>query len=105
GSGVALSQEGVQSQTIQTLTLGTTWAFSPTINDDFRFNYSRLNSTSTSRSSNFGGATPITSPSLPDGLTLKNANIGFQAGFTSNGYLDIGASEESLQRQIEVVDN
>jgi hypothetical protein len=105
GSGVALSQKGVQSQTIQTLTLGTTWAFSPTINDDFRFNYSRLNSTGASLSSDFGGATPITSPSMPDGYTLQNGNIGFQAGFTSNGYLDIGAGEASLQRQIELADN
>ena len=105
GSGVALSQEGVQSQTIQTLTLGTTWTFSPTINDDFRFNYSRLKSIGTSQSSNFGGATPITSAPLPNGYNLQNGNIGFQAGFTTNGYLDIGASEESLQRQIEAVNN
>ena len=105
GSGVALSQEGVQSQTIQTLTLGTTWTFSPSINDDFRFNYSRLNSTGASLSSNFGGATPITSAPLPNGYNLQNGNIGFQAGFTSNGYLDIGANEVSLQRQIEVVNN
>lgn len=105
GSGVALSQKGVQSQTIQTLTLGTTLTLSPTINDDFRFNYTRLDSTGSSVSSDFGGAAPITSPPFPNGLTLKNANIGFQAGFTSNGYYDIGASEESLQRQIELVDN
>jgi len=105
GSGVALSQKGVQSETIQTLTVGTTWSLSPSITNDFRFNYSRLNSTGASVSSNFGGATPITSPPLPNGYNLQNANIGFQAGFTTNGYLDVGASEESLQRQIELVDN
>ncbi len=105
GSGVALSQKGVQSQTIQTLTVGTTWIATSRLTDDFRFNYSRLDSTGDSESSNFGGATPITSPSLPAGYSLKNANIGFQSGFTSNGYLDIGAGEESLQRQIEAVNN
>jgi len=105
GGGVALSQEGVQSQTIQTLTLGTIWMLSPSFSDDFRFNYSRLNSTGASLSSNFGGATPITSPPLPNGYSLQNGNIGFQAGFTTNGYLDIGANEASLQRQIEVVNN
>lgn len=105
GSGVALSQKGVQSQTIQTLTLGMTWAFSPSINDDFRFNYSRLDGTGATLSSNFGGATPVTSPPLPNGYTLQNGNIGFLAGFTTNGYYDIGAGEESLQRQIELVDN
>ena len=105
GSGVALSQEGVQSQTIQTFTVGTTWSASSSITDDFRFNYSRLDSTGASISSSFGGATPITTPPLPDGFNLGNASIGFQAGFTTNGYLDVGASEESLQRQIELVDN
>lgn len=105
GYGVALSQQGVQSQTIQTLTVGMTWSASPSISDDFRFNYSRLDSTSDSVSSNFGGATPITSPPFPDGYDLKNASFGFQAGFTTNGYLDVGAGEESLQRQIELVDN
>ncbi len=105
GSGVALSQKGVQSQTIQTLTVGTTWIVSPTLSDDFRFNYSRLDSTGASLSSNFGGATPISSAPLPNGYSLSNANIGFQSGFTSNGYLDIGAGEESLQRQIELADN
>lgn len=105
GAGVALSQEGLQSQTIQTFTAGTTWSLSPTISDDFRFNYSRLDSTGASRSSNFGGATPITSPPLPDGINLKNGSIGFAAGFTSNGYYDIGAGVQSLQRQIELVDN
>ncbi len=105
GSGVALSQKGVQSQTIQTLTVGTTWSLSPSITNDFRFNYSRLDSIGASVSSNFGGATPIVSPPLPNGYNLQNANIGFQAGFTTNGYLDIGAGEESLQRQIELLDN
>lgn len=105
GAGVALSQEGVQSQTIQTFTLGTTWSVSPSISDDFRFNYSRLDSTGAELSSNFGGATPITSPPLPDGFNLHNASIGFQAGFTTNGYYDIGAGVQSLQRQIELVDN
>jgi len=105
GFGVALSQEGVQSQTIQTFTVGTTWSASPFISDDFRFNYSRLNSTSAERSSSFGGATPITSPPLPDGFGLDNASIGFQAGFTTNGYYDIGAGVHSLQRQIELLDN
>jgi hypothetical protein len=105
GSGVALSQKGVQSQSIQTLTAGTTWSLSASITNDFRFNYSRLDSIGASVSSNFGGATPMTSPPLPNGYNLQNANIGFQAGFTTNGYLDIGAGEESLQRQIELVDN
>jgi len=105
GYGVALSQLGVQSQTIQTLTVGMTWSASPSITDDFRFNYSRLDSTGAEISSNFGGATPITSPPLPDGYDLKNASFGFQAGFTTNGYLDVGAGEESLQRQIELLDN
>jgi len=105
GAGVALSQEGVQTQTIQTFTVGTTWSLSPTISDDFRFNYSRLNSTGASLSSNFGGATPITSPPFPDGINLRNGSIGFAAGFTTNGYLDVGAGVQSLQRQIEFVDN
>ena len=105
GSGVALSQEGMQSQTIQTFTAGTTWLVSPTMSDDFRFNYSRVDSTGALLASNFGGATPITSPPLPDGYNLRNASIGFQAGFTTNGYYDIGAGVESLQRQIELVDN
>ncbi|HXJ85187.1 MAG TPA: TonB-dependent receptor, partial [Candidatus Binatia bacterium] len=105
GSGVTLSQKGVQSQTIQTFTVGTTWSLTPTMTNDFRFNYSRLDSTAASVSSSFGGATPITSPPLPSGYNLQNANMGFQAGFTTNGYLDIGAGEESLQRQIELLDN
>ena len=105
GSGVALSQEGVQSQSIQTLTGGATWSVSSTMSDNFRFNYSRLDSTGASLSSDFGGATPIISPPLPNSYNLQNASIGFQAGFTTNGYYDIGAGVKALQRQIELVDS
>ena len=105
GLGVALSQEGVQTQTIQTFTAGTTWSVSPNVSDDFRFNYSRLNSSGAEVSSDFGGATPISSLPFPDGINSRNGNFGFAAGFTTNGYLDIGAGVRSLQRQIEVLDN
>lgn len=105
GYGVALSQEGTETQTIQTATVGATLVLSPAITDDLRLNYSRVAARSESLSSAFGGATPVTSPPFPSGYTLQNGNIGFQAGFTSNSYYDIGAGDVSLQRQIALVDN
>ena len=104
----ALSDIQVSNTTTQTGTVGATWTASPTITNDFRFNYSRTNSSSYSYMDNFGGAAPLSS--LPftaayPSLTLKNSQLFIQVFGLSEGSLSVGQNQVSIQRQINLVDS
>ena len=102
--GSSLNSITSAQQTMQTLTVGTTWALSPTISDDFRFNYSRVNLFSIPKMDSFGGAVPIT-PSFPSGFTTQNATLGFDIFTLTDAAYYVGAGTHSLQRQLALVDN
>jgi len=102
--GESLNSIASAQQTIQTLTVGTTWAPSPAISDDFRFNYSRLNLFSTSKLDNFGGAVPVTPP-VPSPYTTQNANFLLDIFSLTDAAYSVGAGTHSLQQQLALVDN
>ena len=90
--------------TIHTATLGTTWTLSPTLLNDFRFNYSRTESVSSSYLDTAGGAVvPPFSSLLPSPFTLQNSEVSFGI-FSSGAAIGTGVNSDNVQRQINVVD-
>jgi hypothetical protein len=89
----------------QTVTIGSTWMLSPTINNELRFNYSRTNAASTDLLDGFGGAVPPGSLPLPSPFTADNAKFVFSVGGLQNGTYFEGANVRNLQQQINLVDN
>ena len=104
GNGQALSTVSTSRITVQTGTLGATWAISPTIANDLRFNYSRTNGSSASNLDNFGGAIPIASPPFPSPFTTQNSDFALLIFSLSNPTLAVGQTQRNLQRQINIVD-
>lgn len=103
GSSVPLSQLDQIQITTHTATIGSTWAISPQIVNDLRFNYSRVNSSDVSQLDNFGGAVPLTSLGFPSPFTTQSAVLVFN--IVPLGALNFGRNLANLQRQINVVDN
>jgi len=91
--------------TTQTATLGTTWAVSPAVVNDFRFNYSRANGSSSEYMDNFGGAVPLTSLPLPSPYTNQNAEFSFSIAALSHGQFFPGKIRQNVQRQANIVDS
>jgi len=92
--------------TTQTATVGVTWAISPAIVNEARFNYSRTSGFSDWSLDNFGGATPLTAPPFPRPFTSQDAQFTFAINSLTTGseYLE-GKSSRNLQRQFNFVDN
>ena len=94
--------------TVQTGTLGATWAISPQVANDLRFNYSHTSASSFSFLDNFGGASPLASLPFPSPFTSQNALFFFEIRspqFLFGGQLADGPTNKNLQRQINIVDN
>jgi Carboxypeptidase regulatory-like domain/TonB dependent receptor len=92
--------------TIQTGTVGATWIISPTMANDLRFNFSRTTAGSSFAMDNFGGAHPLTNLPFPDSFTADNAQFALQIySLGAGGILYLGKNADSIQRQINVVDN
>jgi len=102
----ALSLNTLTSSRIatQTATLGATWALTPTIVNDLRFNQSRVNASSARSLDNFGGAVPLSSLPLPSPYTDQNAAFRLQVLGLIQGGLFSGENGGNLQRQINIVD-
>lgn len=103
----SLNNVSLIRSTVQTTTAGITWAFSPRIADDFRFNYSRTNAGSSGYLDNFGGGIPLQTLPFPTPYTQQNASFSI-ALFNSlgpDGWYDVGPTVGNLQRQFNVVDN
>jgi len=108
GSGFALSQVFPANINIQTTTAGATWGLSPTIINDFRFNYSRTVGNSGSYFDSFDGAVPLSSLPFPSPFTSQNAALSIYtiSLFTQNpNALNVGPQGNNLQRQINIVEN
>ena len=88
----------------QTATVGTTWAFTPFVANDLRFNYSRTNASSSFKLDDFGGAVPPASFPFPSSYSTNNAEFIFAVFGLAHPYLATGRSTESVQRQINLVD-
>jgi len=90
--------------TTQTGTLGAAVAISPTMTNDFRFNYSRTDSSNSSHLDNFGGAVPFSALPFPDSFTSENSKLNFELITLTGGGLLVGRGEQATQNQINVVD-
>jgi hypothetical protein len=107
GDGSSLNNLQSNTITTQTATVGATWAISPTVANDLRFNYSRVTASSAYSLDNFGGAVPLTSLPFPTGFTSQNSLFALSiinSALTASGF-GSGQAAQNLQRQINVVDN
>ena len=106
-TGTALSVVSPTTVTTQTGTLGATWAISPVVANDFRFNYSSTDTSSSHYLDSFAGAVPLGTLPLPSPFTAKNGSLDFfvySLGINNGGLL-AGANAHNQQRQINVVDS
>jgi len=99
----ALSNVDPVEITTQTVTAGATWAIFPSIINDARFNYSRVNASSAVTLDGFGGATPLTSLPFPSPFTAQTGNLFFD--IFSTGDFGVGKGPHNVQRQFNLVDN
>lgn len=103
--GPSLSRVSPTKVVTQTVTVGTSWMLSPSVDNDLRFNYSRVSARSSSFLDNFGGATPLTSLPFPGGFTVQDASFVFNVFSLANGAWAQGFAQQNLQHQINLVDN
>lgn len=106
GFGTTLSTVVPFRITTQTGTLGVTWAMSPSAANDFRFNYSSTDASTSDSLDSFGGAVPLETLPFPSPFTARNASFAFTV-FTlgNNTSLSAGAGAHNQQRQINIVDS
>lgn len=105
GGGSSLSTTSRSLIKIQTATAGLDWIASPTITNDFRFNYSRSDAKTASKLDNFGGAVPPVSLPFPPPFTVQNASFFYNIESLLDGSLAPGLGTENLQRQFNFVDS
>lgn len=104
----ALSVVSASQITTQTATIGVTLSISPIAANDFRFNFSSTDSSSSFNTDNFGGAVPLASLPFPSAFTAQNAQLAFiilSLGSSSGFALDVGKNAHNRQRQLNVVDS
>jgi carboxypeptidase family protein len=104
--GSALSVVSPTTTNTQTATVGASWAISPVAANDFRFNYSRTEASSSSYLDNFGGAVPVGMLPFPSPFTAGDALLNFYIiSLGTNSSLAAGDSANNQQRQFNIVDN
>jgi len=90
--------------TTETATVGATYALSPGLVNDLRFNYSKTNNDGGSAyQDSFGGAVPLTSLPFPSPFTNQNGLFIFTI-FGLNPML-VGSTARAVQHQVNVVEN
>ncbi|MGA7792417.1 MAG: TonB-dependent receptor [Candidatus Acidiferrales bacterium] len=106
GSFASLSSVSPMKITTQTGTLGVTWAISPVAANEFRFNYSTTDASSSENLDSFGGAVPLGTLPFPSPFTADHSYFVFQVfSLGINGSLLAGPSAHNQQRQINIVDS
>ncbi|MGA8152414.1 MAG: carboxypeptidase regulatory-like domain-containing protein [Terriglobales bacterium] len=106
GSGTALSDVSPTRITTQTGTVGVIWAISNLAANDFRFNYSTTDASSSSYLDNFGGAAPLGALPFPSPFTSQNGDFVFDVfSLGNNPGFDAGALAQNRQRQLNFVDS
>jgi hypothetical protein len=106
GSAGALNSVSPTRIATQTGTVGVTWAISTLAANEFRFNYSSTDSSSSSYLDSFGGAAPLGALPFPSSFTSQNGQFAFsvlQLG-TYGGYAE-GINAHNRQRQLNFVDS
>jgi hypothetical protein len=105
GNGSSLNDVSPIRINIQTATVGATWAISPTVANDLRFNYSRTDALGNHYADDFGGAIPLASLPFPSPFTSQDGSFFFDVfSLGTGGNYYVGQFQQNLQRQINVVD-
>jgi len=92
--------------TTETETAGATWTASPTLANDVRFNYSRVNAEAYASLDNFGGAAPLAAPPYPSPYNNDDASFSFFISALGVGEgLAVGRGVGTVQHQFNVVDS
>jgi hypothetical protein len=104
--GASLSVVNPQTTTTQTATVGATWAISPVAANDFRFNYSRTDASTSAQLDSFGGAVPLGTLPFPSPFTTRNGFFQFVVSSLGNNPALLAGSEgHNQQRQFNIVDS
>ena len=83
-----------------------TWAISPVAANDFRFNYSSTDASSSYGMDSFGGAVPLATLPFPSPFTAKmRVSVFTVLALGNNASLLAGAGAHNQQRQINIVDS
>jgi hypothetical protein len=104
GGGSALSMVDFDRITTQSITAGMTWAASPFLANDLRFNYSHVAAQTNNTLDSFGGALPLTSIPFPSSYDTQNSNFGLGIFSLTDGFIYQGFGARNVQRQINLVD-
>jgi hypothetical protein len=104
--GASLSTVSPIKTNTQTATVGASWAISPVAANDFRFNYSRTDASSSSYLDSFGGAVPLGTLPFPSPFTAGDASLAFSIiDLGTNSFLNAGANANNQQRQFNIVNS
>jgi len=91
---------------LQTLTVGVNTTFTARLANEFHFNVSRTDASSTTQIDDFGGATPLNTVPFPSSFTLGNSSFLFGLYSLKNGQqLSAGRQQRNVQRQWNFVDS
>jgi len=106
GEGHSLNTITTNDFDVQTLTLGFTDIIQPRITNDFRFNWSISQGSSSISLDALGGAVPLSAEGvIPAPFSLQNAAFGFDIFSGQNTFLELGRNSHNVQRQLNFVDN
>jgi len=99
-----LSTTELLSPSVQTFTVGLTYAITPRLSNELRANYSNDRVGLIYRVDNFGGAVPLADSALfPPGFSSKNSDFLFY--ISGIGEYALGKQAIDEQRQVNLVDN
>jgi hypothetical protein len=106
GAFLSLSTVSPSTTTTQTATVGALWEISSVIANDFRFNYSTTDASTSYRLDSFGGGVPLGTLRFPSPFTDRNGFFSLEVlTLGNNGTLRAGANAHYQQRQLNVLDN
>jgi len=106
GLSAALSGVSPTRVSTQTATVGATWAISTLVMNDFRFNFSRTDASSSFHLDSFGGAVPLATLPFPQPYAAQNAYFVFDVlSLGNNPAVLAGTSAHNRQQQLNFVDS
>ena len=106
GGTASLNTLGTNATTTQTLTVGGTVILTPVVNNEWRFNYSRITGSSFFDLDSFGGAVvPSDSLLFTSFAPKSNSQFSLILLGANNAFLNVGTAADNLQRQINIIDN
>ena len=105
-SGVALNTLEDKSFSLRTVTAGLTYAITPRMGDELRFNWSSSVASDLGHVDTVGGATPLTAEAVfPPGVDQEHAEFVSLFANANNSDLIVGSNNDNRERQWNLVNN